>query len=621
MIKQDLCNRLPDGMVRLGFLMIVYLLTFCASLSAAVPTQPPAKGPIQTFTQEIERLRKEFKIPGLSVAILQGQQVVFANGFGYADIRDRIPATANTPYNIASCTKPFAAAVLMKLVEAGQLGLDDEMAKILKDTFFPFGSGTIHGYANACEKIREMGKKKSTLFAFLFQDYRCDTERITVRHHLTHTSQAVPGEAYRYNGFLYGLLSHVAEAVSGKGFADLLVENIIAPLEMTRTVPSISDSRRDQVLAERAKYYQVDDRGNFVLSQWPPKEIVKALEASGLDSTPRLNAGGGMISTVLDLAKVDIAMDRNLIVSEESKEAMFTPTISNRGQLLPYGLGWFVQEHEGVKIAWHYGWAPKAYSSLILKVPQEEVTLILLANSDGASAPFRLGAGNVLTSPFAVTFINLFTKLKVKLSGIPIKGVIRHVHEPDHSLKTYIDIVIGKGFTGNLPDDLDTITVTGPSGDQPIGKDDFIYLPKIRDFWIRIPGSPEIGTYTFTVTNGNMSGSVTDTQSVLRTIPLPDTSTFSPSQGEKLSSNTPIFSWGPVKMPVQIYYRLEINKLRGGRVYSTGRVKGMLSHAVPNGVLKPGQAYLWRVVVADSDNWIKVENRSHSKWISFTMAK
>jgi CubicO group peptidase (beta-lactamase class C family) len=600
--------------------MIVYILVFCAFPSATMAAQPASKGPIQTFTQEIERLRIEFKIPGLSVAVLQGQQVIFANGFGYADIKDKIPAIANTPYNIASCTKPFAAAVLMKLVEEGQLCLDDEMAKILNHTVFPFRSGTIHGYANACEKITEMGKKKSTPFAFLFQDYRCYTERITVRHHLTHTSQGVPGDAYRYNGFLYGLLSHVAGAVSGKGFADLLVENIIAPLEMTRTVPSISDSHRDQVLAERAKYYRVDDRGNFVLSQWPPKEIVKALEASGLDSTPRLNAGGGMISTVLDLAKFDIAMDRNLIVSDASKEAMFTSTISNSGQPLPYGLGWFVQEYEGVKIVWHYGWAPKAYSSLILKVPKEEVTLILLANSDGASAPFRLGEGNVLNSPFAVMFINLFTKLKVK-ANILTTGAIQNVYEPDKALRTYIDINIGKGFTGNLPDDIDTITVTGPKGNLPIEKDDFIYLPKIRDFWIKIHGSPDIGTYTFTVTSGNMSGSAKDTQSVLRTIPLPDTSTFSPSRGEKLSSNTPTFSWGAVKAEVPVYYRLEINKLYGGRVYATGHVKGMLSHTVPYGVLKPGQACCWRVRAADGDNWIKVENRSHSKWISFTMAK
>ena len=120
---------------------------------------------MKTFTQEIERLRKDHKIPGLSIAVLQGQRVVFANGFGYADIKDRIPTTANTPYNIASCTKPFAAAVLMKLVEAGQLCLDDEMAKVLKDTVFLFHRGTIHGYADACEKIREMGKKKSTPFS------------------------------------------------------------------------------------------------------------------------------------------------------------------------------------------------------------------------------------------------------------------------------------------------------------------------------------------------------------------------------------------------------------------------------------------------------------------------
>jgi hypothetical protein len=119
-----------------------------------------------------------------------------------------------------------------------------------------------------------------------------------------------------------------------------------------------------------------------------------------------------MISTVLDMAKFDVAMDQNLIVSEETKQAMFTPAISNSGKLLPYGLGWFVQEINGVKLIWHYGHAPKAYSSLILKVPKEEVTLILLANSDGASTPFNLGAGNVLRSPFAVAFLNLFANLE-----------------------------------------------------------------------------------------------------------------------------------------------------------------------------------------------------------------
>jgi len=92
---------------------------------------------------------------------------------------------------------------------------------------------------------------------------------------------------------------------------------------------------------------------------------------------------------------------------------MFTPTLSNSSQLLPYGLGWFVQEHQGQQLIWHYG-QQTTYSSLILKAPEEGLTLILLANSEGASAPFNLGGeGDVLKSPFAATFINLFTDVEV----------------------------------------------------------------------------------------------------------------------------------------------------------------------------------------------------------------
>jgi len=210
---------------------------------------------------------------------------------------------------------------------------------------------------------------------------------------------------------------------------------------------------------------------------------------------------------------------------------------------------------------------------------------------------------------------------KMILPGIPIIGAIENVHEPDKSLKTDIDVVIGKGFTGNLPDDIDTITVTGPKGDLPIGKDDFIFIPQWRGFFITLPGSPEIGTYTFKVTGGTISGSATDTQSVVRTIPLLDISTLSPAIGATLRSNTPTFSWGAVKVVIPIYYRLEIYKQHGGRVYSTRYVKSMFSHTVPDGVLKPGQAYRWRVRVADGDNWVKVQNRSYSDWHSFTMAK
>jgi CubicO group peptidase (beta-lactamase class C family) len=397
-MKKDLMrNWLGYGAFCLVIMLDVLLLSSCGSRSDRLSTRP-VQDPNQAFQQKMQRLRKDLKIPGMSVAIVRNQQVIYAEGYGYADFENKIPATHETPYNIASITKTFSAAVLMKLVEQRRLNLDDKIADILVDTDFPYKDSTLHGYAGVCSKMRSVSKNPFFRYGSLIRNYRCDTEKITVKHHLTHTSQGIPGETYRYNGFLFKFLTYAVQKASGKQYDELLVETIIAPLEMTRTVPSISQGLRDQTLANRAKYYRRGFWGHFVPSSYQVK----------------LSASAGIVSTVLDLAKFDVGMDRNLIVSEETKVAMFTPTTSSAGNLLPYGLGWFVQQHKGLKLVWHYGYAPKAYSSLILKVPAEKITFILLANSDGASSPFNLGAGNVLKSPFAVAFLELFTDFDSK---------------------------------------------------------------------------------------------------------------------------------------------------------------------------------------------------------------
>ena len=383
-----------------SLLLLLFLLSACAQTSSKITGLPADQDPIEYFRQEMDRLRENNSIPGMAVAVLENQQVVFAEGFGYADLANRIPATADTPYNIASLSKTFAAAVLMKLVEEGRLNLDTAMADILKNRDFTYDVGTFHGYAKVCEKIKEFSREPDFEYAFLLKNYRCDEENITARHHFTHTAQGKPGETYRYNGFLFSFLSMVAEEASGRPYPDLLVDYIIAPLQMTDTIPGTSVERRDQILAKRARYYRVGFGGEFEPSEYPVT----------------LSSSAGIVTTVLDIAKFDIAMDHNLIVSAESKRAMFSRTISNSGKPLPYGLGWFVQEHESVKLVWHYGWAPKAYSSLILKVPEKDVTFILFANSEGASANFHLGRGDVLKSPFAVSFLNSFTDMKVSQS-------------------------------------------------------------------------------------------------------------------------------------------------------------------------------------------------------------
>lgn len=98
------------------------------------------------------------------------------------------------------------------------------------------------------------------------------------------------------------------------------------------------------------------------------------------------------------------------LVSKETKELMYSPAIAIHGKKMPYGMGWSVQEHEGLKLIWHYGYGPNLYSSLILKIPERGSTLIL-PNSDGASRNFNLGKGDVLNSPFAQLFIRQYISI------------------------------------------------------------------------------------------------------------------------------------------------------------------------------------------------------------------
>jgi CubicO group peptidase (beta-lactamase class C family) len=360
----------------------------------------------------------------MSVAVVQRQKVVLARGYGYADLENKTLMTENTPFNIASCTKPFAGVLLMKLVEEGKLDLDAAMSEVLKDKLFPmrYQGKEIRGYKAFCDGIRDiMQDSSSPLTAQIlsgFRDYRGDREHITVRHLLTHTAEDKPGTRYQYNGDVYSLLSLVAEEASGKRFDELLVETIVSPWKMSRTVPSMSNEIRDEVLADRTKYYRLGETGDFVRAdverpvRWP--KVFQQVDLD-MDRSFLINAGAGVVTTVLDLAKFDVALDQNRIISTATKEMMFTASRSNTGKILPYALGWFVQDWKGKKLVWHYGYHGY-YSSLILKVPAEELTLILLANSGGASAGFKLGGGtdpeNVMKSPFAAAFVERFTQSK-----------------------------------------------------------------------------------------------------------------------------------------------------------------------------------------------------------------
>lgn len=446
----------------------------------------------------LENLRQELKIPAYSAAIVKDQKVIWAKGFGYADLENKIPATEHTPYHLASLTKTFGSTILMQLIQEGKVKLDDPVSK--------------YGITLESEGV------------------------IRVKHLLSHTSEGNPGEQYRYNGNRFGELDKVVQRASGKSFGELLIANILEPLGMDETalnVPRIVGTKSptadpaaeaevkaalmdiiggfnagsvDQIekrLAAQQNRFQGE--GGFLTSFIDPADLrggfqaglkvnleVQNLEAAvygtnaittfimsgtvtppngtarpdgpwrgsifwnkqdgvwklvhshqsvlnssvitekrqqrfdtvsrtlakpyGLDRAfnptritypDHFSVSAGLMSTVLDMAKYDIAIDQGKFLSKETQQLAFTPTVSTKGESLPYGLGWFTQNFQGMKMLWHYGyWTGN--SSFILKVPERNITFIIMANSDNLSRPTDLGAGDATSSPVGLAFLKTF---------------------------------------------------------------------------------------------------------------------------------------------------------------------------------------------------------------------
>jgi CubicO group peptidase (beta-lactamase class C family) len=338
------------------------------------PVTPDDEERLQQFEQSLDALRQQYRIPGLSAAIVNNGRIVWERGYGFQDVGNRIPATPDTPYRIASLTKTFSSMLLMKCVEQGNLHLDSLISNYTRAIPEPYA---------------------------------------TVRHVLTHTSENPPGAYYRYNGNRFAALTPVVDTCTGQPFRQALATTILDRLEMRDSVPGQdlespstemaalftpeTLQRYLSVIHRLAKPYTVNNQGQFVLSAYPNRGI---------------SASAGLISTVRDLARYDAAIDNHVLLQPATQELAWTNAVSNQtGQTLPYAHGWFVQRYGDERLIWHYGYWP-TFSSLFLKVPGRNITLILLANSDGLSAPFSNalgGVGNVTGSPFANLFLQMLS--------------------------------------------------------------------------------------------------------------------------------------------------------------------------------------------------------------------
>jgi CubicO group peptidase (beta-lactamase class C family) len=330
------------------------LLVGVATLAFATPCQA------EQFEQVRDRIRhyvKEDGVPSISIAVVKGGEIVWEEGFGWADVEKHVRATPHTPYMLASVSKPITATILMLLAERRQVDLDRPANDYLGEN-----------------KIRaRLG----------------DASRVTVRHILLHTSglpnyyetfyaderdtprsvdfllrrygwTMIPQERFHYSNLGYTLLAEIAARVAGKMFAGLVKEELFAPLQMEQAfVPT--DIQRPKGVAVR---YRKDGARlpDYITAQVPAADIHGSVHDLALFALLHLKAG------------------KKRLLSGKAIDAMWKHPVRIQGFNYEYGLGWSIGvDAKGRRHIFHGGGSAGCDAHLCL-LPEKKLAVAILVN-------------------------------------------------------------------------------------------------------------------------------------------------------------------------------------------------------------------------------------------------
>lgn len=301
-------------------------------------------------------------LPSVSVAVVQNKKLVFLRAYGRANLEQGSPATPNTVYGLADVTKQFTAAGVLLLVESGKLDLNQKVGHYLPGLPALWSDVTVRHLLTHTSGITSYTDLK--VFA---EGMSQDLTREQVLKLVANASlYNTPGAGWRFSNTGYFLLGMLLEKVSGKPYEAYLRERIFAPLQMTST----RLSKRQAGTKDVASGYQLQDAQPVPAPYISPSQTFSAL---------------GLVSTAVDLAKWDIALNGTKLLTQSSLDLMWSPTTLKSGTRVPYGFGWQLGEYYGHRTAGHAGVVP-GFSAQLCRFSQEHTDVVVLTNLSGGGA-------------------------------------------------------------------------------------------------------------------------------------------------------------------------------------------------------------------------------------------
>jgi D-alanyl-D-alanine carboxypeptidase len=324
-----------------------------------------------TFELEPERIDamcrrtvERQRIPGLSLAVARGGELLFAGGYGYRNVGDRVPCDENTMYSIASVSKQFTAAAVLTLQERGLLSTSDPLQRYYP--WVPCSPGTrlfhllghtsgIPGYTEDPDFERvSMGEASF---------------REVVMMAAKRPPAFAPGEQWQYSNTNYVLLGGIIELVSGRSYQEFLADTFFARLGLASTgVDDLHTIRENYAIG-------------YTSYSLGPLERAREWDPCWEFGT------GGLYSTVMDLLRWNEALRSGEAVSRASYEVMARAGALPNGTSTKYGFGLGVDDVDGIAEVRHTGGLP-GFSTDNATYPEIALDIVVFANCDGAGTYF-----------------------------------------------------------------------------------------------------------------------------------------------------------------------------------------------------------------------------------------
>jgi CubicO group peptidase (beta-lactamase class C family) len=309
------------------------------------------------------------------VLVAQKGLIMYIRSAGYRDAEKKIMHKPDDIYQIGSITKQFTAAVIMQLQNEGRLSVNDKLSKyfsglpdgdkITIEHLLTHTSG-LYNYTDDTFLMKSDVTKHYSRDAMLaiFRGFKPDFE---------------PGTKWNYSNTGYSMLGYIIEKVTGKPYERVMRERILQPLGMDQSGFDFTNLKAE---AKSKGYYSLSEG--------------TAVPAPTVDSTIAY-AAGALYTTTRDLLKWERAIYSNKILPAASWQKIFTPYKNN------YGYGWSVGKVFGKDFMAHGG-GIHGFSSFIMRVPEDELVVIVLDNSSGSSSGIiaRQMANIAMGKPFTV---------------------------------------------------------------------------------------------------------------------------------------------------------------------------------------------------------------------------